>query len=71
MMALGVEVEIGVSGLAVHFVTQRAIRSSVNIQVQEWKVAFTFGFHGELNGLMGCCSGGVGSLSVCQDHAAK
>jgi hypothetical protein len=34
MMGLGVEVKIGVSGLAVHFVTQRAIRSSVNIQVQ-------------------------------------
>jgi hypothetical protein len=33
-------------------VSQRAIRSSVNIQVQEWEVAFTFGFHGELNGLM-------------------
>jgi hypothetical protein len=52
MMGLGVEVEIGVSGLAVHFVSQRAIRSSVDIQVQEWEVAFTFGFHGELNGLM-------------------
>jgi hypothetical protein len=51
MMGPGVEVETGVSGLAVHFVTQRAIRSSVNIQVQEWKVAFTFGFHGVLNGL--------------------
>jgi hypothetical protein len=38
MMGIGVEVEIGVSGLAVHFVTQRAIRSSVNIQVQEWEV---------------------------------
>jgi hypothetical protein len=36
-MGLGIEVEIGVSGLAVHFVTQRAIRSSVNIQVQEWE----------------------------------
>jgi hypothetical protein len=33
-------------------VSHRAIRSSVNIQVQEWEVAFTFGFHGELNGLM-------------------
>jgi hypothetical protein len=52
MMGLGVEVEIGVSGLAVYFVTQRAIWSSVNIQVQKWEVAFTFGFHGELNGLM-------------------
>jgi hypothetical protein len=40
-MGLGVEVKIGVSGLAVHFVNQRAIRSSVNIQVQEWSVAFT------------------------------
>jgi hypothetical protein len=39
MMGLGIQVEIGVSGLAVHF-------------VQEWEVAFTFGFHGELNGLM-------------------
>jgi hypothetical protein len=52
MMGPGVEVEIGVSGLAVHFVTQRTIRPFVNIQVQEWEVAFTFGFHGELNGLM-------------------
>jgi hypothetical protein len=52
MIGLGVEVEIGVSGLAVHFVSQRAIRSSVNIKVQEWEVAFTFGFHRELNGLM-------------------
>jgi hypothetical protein len=38
-MGLGIEVEIGVSGLAVHFVSQRAVRSSVNIQVQEWEVA--------------------------------
>jgi hypothetical protein len=52
MMRLGVEVEIGVNGLAVHFVSQRATRFSVNIQVQEWEVAFTFSFHGELNGLM-------------------
>jgi hypothetical protein len=52
MMGLGVEVEIGVSGLAIHFVSKRAVRSSINIQVQEWEVAFTFGFHGELNGLM-------------------
>jgi hypothetical protein len=52
MMGLGVEVEIGVSGLAVHVVTQRSIRSSVNIQVQEREVVFTFGFHGELNGLL-------------------
>jgi hypothetical protein len=52
MTGLGVEVKTGVSGLAVHFVTQRAIPSSVNIQVQEWEVDFTFGFHGELNGLM-------------------
>jgi hypothetical protein len=35
MMGLGVEVKIGVSGLAVHFVTQRTIRSSVNIPVQD------------------------------------
>jgi hypothetical protein len=52
MMGFGVEVEIGVSGLAVHLVSQRAIRFSVNIQVHEWEVAFTFGFHGEWNGLM-------------------
>jgi hypothetical protein len=52
MMGLGAEVKIGVSALAVYFVSQRAIRSSVIIQVQEWEVAFTFGFHGELNGLM-------------------
>jgi hypothetical protein len=38
MLGLGIEVEIGVSGLAVHFVSQRANRSSVNIQVQEWEV---------------------------------
>jgi hypothetical protein len=49
-MGLGVEVEIGVSGLAVHSVSQRAIRSPLSIQVQEWEVAFTFGFHSELNG---------------------
>jgi hypothetical protein len=52
MMGLGVEVEIGVFGLAIYFVSQRAIRSPVNIQVQEWEVAFTFSFHRELNGLM-------------------
>jgi hypothetical protein len=39
-------------GLRYSFVSQRPIQSSVNIQVQEWVVAFTFGFHGELNGLM-------------------
>jgi hypothetical protein len=48
----GAEVEMGVSGLAVHFVPQTAICSSVNTEVQEWEVAFIFGFHGELNGLM-------------------
>jgi hypothetical protein len=52
MMGLGVEVKIDVSGLTLHFVSERAIRSSVNIQVQECEVAFTFDFHGELNGLM-------------------
>jgi hypothetical protein len=52
MMGRGVEVENGVCGLAVHFVSQRIVRSSVNTQVQEWEVAFTFGFSGELNGLM-------------------
>jgi hypothetical protein len=52
MMGLGFEMEIGVFGLAVHFVSQRAIRSSVNIQVQEWEVTFTFCFHRALNGLM-------------------
>jgi hypothetical protein len=31
MMGLGGEVDIGVWGLAVHFVSQRAIRSSVDI----------------------------------------
>jgi hypothetical protein len=41
MMGLGVEVEIGVSGLVVHFVSQRAIQSSVNTQVQEWEVVLT------------------------------
>jgi hypothetical protein len=52
MMGLGVEVEIGVSGFAVHFVSRRSIWSSVNIQVQEWELALTFGFHDELNRLM-------------------
>jgi hypothetical protein len=50
-MGLGIEIEIGMSGFAVHFVYQRATRSPVNIQVQERKVAFAFSFHGELNGL--------------------
>jgi hypothetical protein len=40
MMGLAVEVKIGVGGFAVHFVSQRAFRSSVIIQVQEWEVAF-------------------------------
>jgi hypothetical protein len=31
MMGLGAEVEIGMCGLAVNFVSQRAIRSAVNI----------------------------------------
>jgi hypothetical protein len=52
MMRLGIEVEIGVSGLAVHFLSQRAIRSSVNIQAQDWEVAVTFGFYRELNALI-------------------
>jgi hypothetical protein len=33
MMGLGVEVESVVSGLAVHFVSQRALRSPVNVWV--------------------------------------
>jgi hypothetical protein len=33
-MGLGVEVEIGVCGLTVYFVSQRAIRSPVNDYVQ-------------------------------------
>jgi hypothetical protein len=52
IMGLGFKVEFGVCGLAVHFVSQRAIRSSENIQVQEWEVAFTFSFHGQLKGMM-------------------
>jgi hypothetical protein len=51
MLGLGVEVEIGVCGLAVHFVSQRTIRSPVH-KVQEREVAFSFGFHGKMNGLM-------------------
>jgi hypothetical protein len=51
MMGLGIEVAIGVSGLAVHFASQRAIRPPVNIYVQDGEMSFTFGFHGELNGL--------------------
>jgi hypothetical protein len=47
MMRLGVEVKIGVSGLAVHFVSQRASRFPL-----QKEVTFTFGFHGELNGFM-------------------
>jgi hypothetical protein len=34
MMGLGVEVEIGMSWLTVHFVSQGAIWTSVNIQAQ-------------------------------------
>jgi hypothetical protein len=52
MKGLGVEVGIDVCGLAAHFVSQRAIPSPVKIQVQERQMAFTFGFHGELNRLM-------------------
>jgi hypothetical protein len=52
MMGLLVVVEFSVSGLSVHFVSQRAIRSSVNIQVQERELTFTFGFYGELNELV-------------------
>jgi hypothetical protein len=51
MMGLGIQVETGACGFGVHFVSQRAIRSPVN-KVHEEEVAFTFGFHGELNGLM-------------------
>jgi hypothetical protein len=51
-MGFGVEVEIGVCGLAVHFVSQRTIGSPVNIQVQVGGMAFAFGFCGQLNGLM-------------------
>jgi hypothetical protein len=50
MMGIGFEVEIGVCGIAVHFVSERAIRSPVNIEVQEGEVDFTF--HGELKELM-------------------
>jgi hypothetical protein len=35
MMGCGVKVEIGVCGPAIHFVSQKAIRSPVNICVQE------------------------------------
>jgi hypothetical protein len=36
----------------VHLASQRAIRSHVNVEVQKWEVALSFGFHGELNGLV-------------------
>jgi hypothetical protein len=52
MMELVVEVEIGVCGLAVHFMSQRAIKSPVIVCVQEGEVFFAFGFHGELTGLV-------------------
>jgi hypothetical protein len=57
MVGLGFEEEIGVCGLAVQFVAQRAMRSPVIILVQEWEVMFASGFHGY-------CLGGVGSPSV-------
>jgi hypothetical protein len=47
MMGLGVEVEIGMCGLEVHFVYQTAIRLPESVCVQEGEVSFTFGFHGE------------------------
>jgi hypothetical protein len=49
MMGLSLRVEIGMCGLAVHSVSQRAIRSPVNIYVQEGEVPFALSFHGELN----------------------
>jgi hypothetical protein len=52
VMAPSIEVEICMGGFAVHSVAQRAFRSSVNICVQEWKVALHFFLRGELNALM-------------------
>jgi hypothetical protein len=43
-MGLGAELEIGVCGL-VHFVSQTAFRSPVNIYVQVGQVSIAFGFH--------------------------
>jgi hypothetical protein len=40
MMGLDIKVKIGECGLAVHFVAQTALRSPVNIYVQEGEVTF-------------------------------
>jgi hypothetical protein len=42
-----------VCGLEVHFVSQRAIRSPLNIEVQEGQMVFAFSFLSEFNGFMG------------------
>jgi hypothetical protein len=52
MVGVCIELEIDVFGLSVHFLTQRAIRLPVNINVQEREVAAAFSFHGELYALV-------------------
>jgi hypothetical protein len=48
-MRTGTEVNVGMGRFAVYLMAHRAIRSPVNICVQEGKVAVSFGLCGELN----------------------
>jgi hypothetical protein len=52
MVGLGVQVEICVCGIAVHFVAQRTVMTPVNIYVQEEEVAFSHCLHSLLNALV-------------------
>jgi hypothetical protein len=47
-----VKVDVGMGRFTVHFMAQSTVGFPVDIYVKEWKVALSFGLHGELNVLV-------------------
>jgi hypothetical protein len=52
VVRVGVEIVVGVRGLAINFIAQWAIRFTVDVNIKEGKMAVPFGLHRELNALM-------------------
>jgi hypothetical protein len=52
VMRAGIQVEVNMGRFTVHSMALGAIRSLVNVDIQEGKVAISFCLHGELNALV-------------------
>jgi hypothetical protein len=52
VVASSVKVEVGMGRFTVHSMAQGTVGSPVNIYVNEWEAALSFGHHGELTALV-------------------